>query len=228
MNTENDNYKLFGGDDGYGGYLNSYMEEAKRKEEVKEVEEEITALESAKEKFKLMVVNAREKSKKSVEITYDNKKTVKMTAGELGVKVGAAALVIALATTGVVSGIKYAPEIIDKITYPSYVKTVSREESMEAGMMLSEAGLNVVPQDDNGNWFNNYDKLENVTEDDIYGFYCYFGKEETEGVIKRLGYTGWDNFLSMNGYYDESGNPSIEVWLNYAEAKNVAEYKASK
>ena len=150
-----------------------------------------------------------------------------MTVGELGIKLSAVALVIVLAATGVVSGIKYAPEIANKITYPFYVNAVEREESMEAQDMLVDAGLNVVPQDDNGNWFNNYDKLENVTEDDIYGFYCYFGKEETEGVIKRLGYTGWDNFLSMNGYYDESGNPSIEVWLNYAEAKNVAEYKAN-
>lgn len=229
MNTENDKYKNLVEDDGYGGYLNSYTEEAKRKEEQSKIEEEeITALDIAKEKFKLVVANAREKSKKNVEITYDNKKTVKMTAGEFTAKVSAFALVIVLAATGIISSIKYAPEIINKITYPSYVKTVSREESMDAGLMLSEAGLNVVPQDDNGNWFNNYDKLENVTEDDIYGFYCYFGREETEKVVQALGYTGWDNFLSMNGYYDESGNPSIEVWLNYAEAKNVAEYKASK
>lgn len=225
MSTEENNYKIFDADDSYGGYLNLYTEETTKN---KEVSEESKNLESAKEKFKLIVENARKKSKTNVEIIYDNKKRIKTTVGEVSVRITSAVLVIVLAGTAIVSGIKYAPEIIDKLTYHAYVTTVSREESIEAGTMLSEAGLNVVPQDDYGNWFNNYDKLENVTEDDLYGFYCYFGKAETENVVKRLGYSNWDNFLSMNGYFDENGTPSIEVWLNYQEKAKVDEYKANR
>lgn len=110
----------------------------------------------------------------------------------------------------------------EKIDYQRDVMSMRKQECVQTEMMLSSNKLNTEPRDD-GNWCNDYSNIEDLSKDDIYGFYHYCGYQETEKVLKELGYTSWGNFLVREGYYDNSGAPSFEVWENYAEANLVKE-----
>lgn len=143
-------------------------------------------------------------------------------AKKLVMKMAVDAVALALAATAVITAGKYVKE---KVDYQSDVKDVTMEEMFDVTEKLVEADLHVSPI--NHEWNNNYNSL-NVSEDDLYGFLMYLGKEESEKVVRDLGYEGWDNYLAMNGYFDKNGNPSIEVYKNYEESRLVNEYKENE
>lgn len=160
--------------------------------------------------------NTRRKSVKPyVKITYKGE-TIKLSKKKLK----KLTLKSALVTISLIALFKMAPTTYDKINYALDVKNIATEYSMEANSLLVENNLHVVPQED-GYWGNDYYKIPNLSEKDLYGFVKYCGYEEAENIVKALGYESWDNFLSMKGYFDKNGNPSIAVWENYEEARLV-------
>lgn len=126
----------------------------------------------------------------------------------------------------IASLIKLTPAVVDKVSYALDVKNIALEQSFEANELLAENDLNVVPID--GKWNNDYYKIKGLSEKDLYGFCKYCGYDEAENVVKAIGYNSWDNYLSMKGYFDEDGNPSIRVWENYEEYRLVSEKEAKK
>lgn len=110
-----------------------------------------------------------------------------------------------------------AKKVADNVERFSEIKSIQTQESIKANTKLVENDLFVVP--DNGNWRNSYGKIEDLCEDDLYGFTIYLGKMEAEKVVRALGYTDFNNYLSMNGYFDSEGHPSMTVWVNYEEAR---------
>lgn len=168
--------------------------------------------------FDKMIGNARIKStRKNIKISY-NGETIKLSKRKLKrlfVKVAASVIVlIFLGNIGAVTA--------EKISYHLDVLSVRSKESKETEKMLIDNNLNTGPSE-NGDWCNDYSKIKGLSEDDIYGFYHYCGYEETEEVLKALGYTSWDNYLSRNGYFVREVVPSVEVWENYVEHELVTE-----
>lgn len=127
-----------------------------------------------------------------------------------------------------VGALAIAPGIYSEMSYHYYEKQVIEIASRDAGLKLSQSGLYVVPDPMSKEWRNDYSKIEDLSEKDLFGMLAYLGKEESEKVVQALGYTGWDNYLSMNGYFDESGNPSITVFRNMTESELVEEYREGK
>lgn len=168
--------------------------------------------------FDTMIGNARIKStRKNIKISY-NGETIRLSKRKLKkLFVKIAASVIALSFLGHIAALT-----VEKIAYYLEVFSVRTEQSKEAEELLKSNNLNVKASE-NGDWCNDYSKVKGLSEDDIYGFYHYFGYEETEEVIKALGYTSWDNYLSVNGYFVREVIPSVEVWENYVEYELVTE-----
>ena len=133
--------------------------------------------------------------------------------------VRAAAAIIALVFLGQIGA-----ATAEKIGYYLEVLSVREEEKKEVEELLLANNLNTEPTGD-GSWCNDYSKVKGLSEDDLYGFYYYCGYEETEEVIKALGYTSWDNYLSRNGYFVREVIPSLEVWENHVEYELVTERK---
>ena len=168
----------------------------------------------------VMIGNARIKSTKSqVRISY-NSETIKLSKKKLkSFFIKAAVFVICLNIAG-----KLIDKTWGKIDYQLDVMSVRQEQCIETETLLTSHNLNIEPGED-GNWCNDYSSVEGLSKDDIYGFYHYCGYAETEKVLRELGYASWNNFLVREGYYDESGAPSLEVWENYAEADLVGEQR---
>lgn len=168
----------------------------------------------------VMIGNARIKSTKSqIRISYNgeiirlNKKKLK------SFFIKAAVFVICLNIAG-----KVIDKAWEKIDYQLDVVSMRKEQCIETETLLSSHNLNIEPSED-GNWCNDYSNIDGLSKDDIYGFYHYCGYQETEKVLKELGYISWNNFLTREGYYDAYGAPSFEVWENYVEAELVEEQR---
>lgn len=75
------------------------------------------------------------------------------------------------------------------------------------------------------NSVDDYKKLSNLNEKNLIGYYCALNenKEECEKLVQVLGYNGWDDFLTSNGYVDNYGNPDINKWEKSAKEKNFYE-----
>ncbi|MBQ9072546.1 MAG: hypothetical protein IJY25_05265 [Bacilli bacterium] len=58
-----------------------------------------------------------------------------------------------------------------------------------------------------------YQQIKEIKEEDLFGYYKLLGKEESEKIIKILGYKDWDDYLISHSYLDENGNPSIGIWI---------------
>lgn len=128
----------------------------------------------------------------------------------------------------IVGALALAPGFYNEISYHGDAKEVTVQASMNASSKLSQSGLYVVPDPMSKEWRNDYSKIEDLSEKDLFGMLAYLGAEESEKVVQALGYTGWNNYLSMNGYFDESGNPSITVFRNMTESELVEEYREGK
>jgi len=170
--------------------------------------------------FDKMIGRARIKSTKSqIRISY-NGETIKLNKKKLKkFFLRLAAFAICLNIAG-----KIIDTTWDKISYQVDVMNVRKEQCIQIEDLLSANDLNIEPSED-GLWCNDYSKLEGLSKDDIYGFYYYCGYDETEKVLKQLGYNSWDNFLTREGYCDAGGAPSFRVWENYAEAELVKEQR---
>ncbi len=135
--------------------------------------------------------------------------------------VGSAAMVI-VATSAFTFN-----KVADKLEYYDDINQCNIQASMEGNDILRENGLNFIP-DENGDWNNSYYQMD-ANEDDLYSIYLYAGYDEAEKfIIEKLGYAGWYNYLSMNGYFDEFGNYSLEVYINYMEGALYKEMSNSK
>lgn len=163
--------------------------------------------------------NAKRKSVGSyIAISY-NGETVKISTRKLKkLAVKAAALTIA-----VVALCKVTPAAVNKVSHYFETRDIALESCFDANSLLAENNLYVVPVDDE--WRNDYSKIKGLSENDLYGMYNYLGYNEAEEVVRALGYESWDNYLSMKGYFDSKGNPSIQVWKNYEESRLIAEKK---
>lgn len=162
--------------------------------------------------------NARKKSVKPyVKIKY-NGEVIKLSKK----KMKNLALKSAIVVISLTALMKIGPSVYEKIDYALDVKEVSNTKAEEARDLLIKYDLNDEPKYDNL-WFNDYSKITELSTDDLYGFYQYFGYSETEKVLGALGYNSWYNYLSKNGYYDNQGYPSVEVWENYEESDLVNE-----
>lgn len=166
----------------------------------------------------VMLGNARIKSTKSqIRISY-NGETIKLSKRKLKkFFLGLATFLISINIVG-----RIADGIVEKVDYQLDVMSMRQEKCIEMEHLLSSHNLNTEPSDGN-NWCNDYSNIEGLSKDDIYGFYYYCGYQETENVLKELGYTSWSNFLVREGYYDAGGAPSFSVWENYAEHDLVTE-----
>ena len=116
---------------------------------------------------------------------------------------------------------------IEKIDYLFDVVSVRAEESRQAEQNLLVHNLNTEPNE-NGQWNNDYSKLNRVSKEDLYGILNYCGYSEAENVLKSLGYSSWHNYLAKNGYYDSEGRPSLQVWENYMESNLVTQRNEAK
>lgn len=163
--------------------------------------------------------NARKKSVGSyIAISY-NGETVKISTRKLKrLAKRAAALTIAI-----VALCKVTPTAVNKVSHYFDARDVAIESSFDANSLLVENNLSVVPIDDE--WRNDYSKIKGLSENDLYGMYNYLGYEESEEVVRALGYDSWENYLSMKGYFDSNGKPSIYVWKNYEESRLITEKK---
>lgn len=115
----------------------------------------------------------------------------------------------------------------DKVDHYFETRDIAIEQSMEANSLLAQNDLNCVPVED-GYWRNDYSKIKGLDETDLYGFYQYCGYNESEEVVRALGYESWENYLSMKGYVDKHGQPSVAVWENYEEARLINEKREAK
>ena len=62
------------------------------------------------------------------------------------------------------------------------------------------------------NSVEDYKRIENLSEDDLLGYYALLGMNESEKVVQALGYEGWDDFLIKNNYVNEQGKPDFSKW----------------
>lgn len=166
----------------------------------------------------VMIGRARVKSTKSqIRISYKGE-TIKLNKKKLKIFfVKAAAFVICLNIAGTI-----LDKAWEKVEYQLDVLSMRKEQCIETEELLSANNLNLEPGED-GDWCNDYSNIDDLSKDDIYGFYYYCGYDETENVLKELGYSSWRNFLIREGYYGPDGRPSFEVWENYAEYELVTE-----
>lgn len=70
----------------------------------------------------------------------------------------------------------------------------------------SETGENI------GHSIEEYKQIKDLNDDNLLGYYELLGKDETEKIIKALGYSDWDDYLIKNNYTDSSGNPDFDKW----------------
>lgn len=168
--------------------------------------------------FDKRIGNARIKStKKHIKITYQGE-TVKLNKKKLKKHfLAAAALCICIHFGG-----HALDNAVEKVDYLFDVVSVRAEESRDAEHNLLMHHLNTEPNE-NGDWDNDYSKLNYVSKEDLYGILNYCGYSEAENVLKSLGYSSWHNYLAKNGYYDSEGRPSLQVWENYMESNLVAQ-----
>lgn len=61
-----------------------------------------------------------------------------------------------------------------------------------------------------------YKKIEELSEEDLIGYYHKLGEEESEKVVQALGYDGWDDYLIKHNYLRD-GKPSIPEWRRQLE-----------
>lgn len=208
----------------YNGFLDMYTEEIIKEEEKKNKganEQEYQKLLSEVSSS----INIEEIKNKSVVnnsiVKYDRNKKTTILKQKLNMKT--VAIVLACITA-----LSVAPSVYNEISYNHDSREVIEQVSMDASLKLSSSGLFVVPDPASKEWKNDYSKIENLSEDDLYGMFKYLGTSESEKVVQALGYTGWDNYLSMNGYFNVDGEPSIIVYDNMMESKLVREYRDGK
>lgn len=198
--------------------FNAGAEELKVSSRARDIEY-LEAINENKKNHNLAAAREKSKKKRYVNVYYNEKKLFRCELKKLLLATG----VVLVAATAVIS---ISPKVVETIDHQIEVKNIITSESVEFGTILAKNDLNVVPQNANQEWLNDYHNMSYMTEDDLYGAYKYFGYSETEKIIKeKFGYTGWNNYLSMNGYFDENGKPSIDVWENYMESKLIAEHK---
>jgi len=168
------------------------------------------------ERMDTIYKNAKNKSVKPyIKVTYKGQ-TAKLSKKKLKKAASNAILTVIVLT----AAIKIAPHAYDKINHQLDVKDMALEQSSIVTELLVDADLNTSIQQ-NGTWGNDYSKINGLSEEHLYGFNNYLGHNETEKIIRTLGYDSWDNYLVMNGYLDKYGNPSVQVWENYEEARLV-------
>lgn len=208
----------------YNGFLDMYTEEIIKEEEKKNKGA------NEKEYQKLLSevsssINIEEIKNKSVVnnsiVKYDRNKKTTILKQKLNMKT--VAIVLACITA-----LSVAPSVYNEISYNHDSREVIEQVSMDASLKLSQSGLFVVPDPVSNEWRNDYSKVTDLNEDDLYGMFKYLGTTESEKVVKELGYTSWDNYLSMHGFFDKDGNPSIIVYDNMMESELVKEYRDGK
>ena len=208
----------------YGGILDMYTEEinneeAKNKKNI--IEQDYQAL-LEKVSVSLNVDEIKNKSIVNNSIVkYDRNRKINVLKQKMNMKTVAVILAC-------ITAISVAPSIYNEINYNGDSREVIEQVSMDASLKLSEAGLFVVPDPISKEWRNDYSKINDLSEDDLYGMFKYLGATESEKIVKELGYTGWDNYLSMHGYFDKDGNPSIIVYDNMMESELIKEYRDGK
>lgn len=75
---------------------------------------------------------------------------------------------------------------------------IKNELMLNTTNQMLDVGYKTVPGPD-GSWDQNYYLLKEM---DVLGLYALMGKDETEKVLKTMGYTGWEDFLTQEGYAD--------------------------
>ena len=79
--------------------------------------------------------------------------------------------------------------------------------SEEAERIMHDHGLNTEERHD----YEIFAAMEEISEENISGFYQLLGPIESEKAVRALGYEGWDDYLIKHGY-TEYGKPSFEKW----------------
>ena len=77
----------------------------------------------------------------------------------------------------------------------------------EAGKTMQDHGLNT--EERYGQRV--YDPMDEISEDNIKGFYLLLGSIESEKAVKALGYKDWNDYLTKHGYLKWGYEPSFEV-----------------
>lgn len=77
----------------------------------------------------------------------------------------------------------------------------------EAEAIMHEHGLNTQGTYD----YDVYLEMDEISEENISGFYQLLGSGESEKAVRALGYEGWDDYLTQHGYI-ENGKPSFSKW----------------
>lgn len=62
------------------------------------------------------------------------------------------------------------------------------------------------------NSVDDYKKIKDLSDENLIGYYELLGKNESEKVVKALGYASWDDYLIKNNYVDDYGNPDLYGW----------------
>lgn len=71
-----------------------------------------------------------------------------------------------------------------------------------------------------------YKKLYHLSEDNLIGYFrmLHEDREETEKLIRVLGYESWDDFLVQKGHLNKNGEPDIKVWQESVYVRLQKEY----
>lgn len=104
------------------------------------------------------------------------------------------------------TGIVYSQEYID------YHEGVSSSTGITDRVKEILENYGISPSKLADNDISIYEQIFEISESDLIGYYRLLGESECEKILKVLGYQGWEDYLSVKGYFDENGEPSIAIW----------------
>ena len=71
--------------------------------------------------------------------------------------------------------------------------------------------------------YSDYQRISEMDDSYLYGFYSIADRESFEEMLKGLGYTDLDDFLVQNGYIKQSGKPDATLWFQQSVIKSIRE-----
>lgn len=136
-----------------------------------------------------------------------------------------------LATLMLIGGVKLGINLKEKYDFHSDLKKAKAELCEELTTKLANEGLDIdtlkiedIPTDD-------------ISEEELYTYYCLLGYEDCNEIAKRIGplpndpdqtsgyVNGLINVYSRLGYFSEEGKPSTFVWENHMDSSIVEDYR---
>lgn len=100
------------------------------------------------------------------------------------------------------------------------ILTKVRVKFLNAGIKYRDSDGTVIVND-----VETYKKLYNIIEEELIGYYCLLGQEESSKILQILGYEGWDDYLVQNGFINENNEPDIKMWENSVYEQLQIEYE---